>query len=44
VVKALIVILVCFLQSSIAAGFFARLGGRLNSNSGIVGQTKGNAA
>ncbi|MDR2096651.1 MAG: ABC transporter permease [Treponema sp.] len=30
VVKALVVVLVCFLQSSIAADFFIRLGGRLN--------------
>jgi simple sugar transport system permease protein len=42
VVKALVVVLVCFLQSNIAAGFFIRFSGRLNSNSGSAGQTKGN--
>ncbi|MDR1466211.1 MAG: ABC transporter permease [Treponema sp.] len=40
VVKALVVVLVCFLQSSIAAGFFVRAGGRLNSNG--AGLSKGN--
>jgi simple sugar transport system permease protein len=30
VVKALVVVLVCFLQSSVAVGFFIRLSERLN--------------
>jgi simple sugar transport system permease protein len=47
VVKALVVVLVCFLQSSVASGFFIRAGGRLSgrSNTGISADTaRGNPA
>jgi simple sugar transport system permease protein len=37
VVKSLVVVLVCFLQSSVSASFFARIGGRLG------GSTRSNA-
>jgi simple sugar transport system permease protein len=40
VVKALVVVLVCFLQSSVAAGFFARIGRRMSIK---TGSTKGSA-
>ena len=42
VVKAIVVVLVCFLQSSIAAGFFIRLSGRPNIRNG-AGPASGSA-